>query len=79
MVNGQSGAIAGQRPVDWNKIWLVIAVLLSPGVTLGLLGIITLALAGIGVAIGAIGFILFIIGLTASLVILVQANKLDDI
>ncbi len=79
MINGQSGAIAGQRPVDWNKIWLVVAVLLAPGVTLGLLGIITLALAGIGAAIGAIGFFLFIIGLAVSLVILVQANKLDDI
>ncbi len=79
MINGQSGAIAGQRPVDWNKIWLVIAALLAPGVTLGLLGIITLALAGIGAVIGGFGFVLFIIGLAASLVILVQANKLDDI
>ncbi|OGO29622.1 MAG: hypothetical protein A2Z16_07255 [Chloroflexi bacterium RBG_16_54_18] len=79
MINGQSGEIAGQRPVDWNRIWLVIAVLLSPGVALGLLGIITLAVAGIGVAIGGIGFVMFIIGLAASLVILVQANKLDDI
>jgi len=79
LINGQSGAIAGQRPVDWNKIWLVIAALLSPGVALGLLGIMTLALVGIGAAIGAIGFFLFIIGLAVSLVILVQANKLDDI
>jgi hypothetical protein len=79
MINGQSGVIAGQRPVDWNRIWLVIAGLLSPGIALGLLGIITLAVAGIGVAIGGIGFVLFIIGLAVSLVILVQANKLDDI
>jgi hypothetical protein len=79
IINGQSGVIAGQRPVDRNRIWLVIAILLSPGIALGLLGIVTLAVAGIGVVIGGIGFVLFVIGLAASLVILVQANKLDDI
>lgn len=79
MVNGQTGAIAGQRPVDWQRVWLVVAALLAPGVMLGLLGLLTLAVAGIGVVIGGFGFVLFVIGLVASLVILVQANKLDDI
>ena len=41
MVNGQTGAIAGQRPVDWNKVWLAIAALLAPGICLGLVGLVT--------------------------------------
>lgn len=79
MINGQTGLIGGQRPVDWNKVWLVIAALLLPGAILGMLGLLTLAVAGIGLAIGAVGFVLFILGMVASLFIFFQANKLDDI
>jgi predicted heme/steroid binding protein len=28
MINGQGGAITGQRPVDWAKVWLAVAALL---------------------------------------------------
>jgi len=79
MINGQTGAIAGQRPVDWNKIWLVIAVLLAPGALLGLLGLITIPLFGAGVGIGAIGFVLLVIGAIISIVLYTQASKMDDI
>jgi len=79
MVNGQTGAIAGQRPVDWNKVWLAIAALLAPGALLGLLGLITIPLAGIGVAIGGFGFVLLVIGAIISVIIYTQANKLDDV
>ena len=44
----KNGSIAGQRPVDWAKFWLVMAAILSPGVLLGLLGLITIPLAGFG-------------------------------
>lgn len=79
MVNGQTGAIAGQRPVDWNKVWLAMAVLLSPGILLGLLGLITIPFAGIGVAIGGFGFILLIIAVVVSIVIYNQAARMDDV
>lgn len=79
MVNGQSGTIAGQRPVDWNKVWLVIAALLAPGLLLGLLGLITIPLAGIGVGIGAFGFVLLVIGVILAIIIYTQANKMDDV
>jgi predicted RNA-binding Zn-ribbon protein involved in translation (DUF1610 family)/predicted heme/steroid binding protein len=79
MVNGQTGLIAGQRPVDWNKIWLAIAVLLAPGALLGLLGLITIPLAGAGVVIGAFGFVLLVIGVILSVIIYTQANKMDDV
>lgn len=39
MVNGQTGEISGQRPVDWTKVWLAIVATLSPGVVFGLLGL----------------------------------------
>jgi DNA-directed RNA polymerase subunit RPC12/RpoP len=78
MVNGQTRSIAGQRPVDWNRVWLVIAALLAPGLLVGLVGVASIAFAGIGVLIAGVGFVLFAIGLAVSIVILVQANKLDD-
>jgi hypothetical protein len=77
MVNGQTGAIAGQRPVDWNKVWLAIAALLAPGVFLGLIGLITAAI-GIGIGIGAVGFVLLVIGLIIGVIIFTQAQALDD-
>ena len=35
MVNGQTGTVAGQKPVVWAKVWLTIALLLAPGISLG--------------------------------------------
>ena len=79
MVNGQSGEISGQRPVNWEKVWLVIAVLLSPGVALGLIGFVTILFAGIGVLIGGFGFLILIIGLVISIIVFQKAQGLDDV
>ncbi|MBN2547997.1 MAG: hypothetical protein JXB15_02475 [Anaerolineales bacterium] len=79
MVNGQTGSIAGQRPADWNKIWLLIAAILAPGVLLGLLGLITIPIAGIGVGIGGVGLVLLLIGLVIAIIILAQAVKMEEI
>lgn len=79
LINGQTGAIAGQRPVDWNKVWLVIALLVAPGSLLGTLGLLTIPLAGVGVAIGGLGFVLLVIGVIASIFIYTQASKMDDV
>ena len=78
LVNGQTGAISGQRPVNWTKVWLVIAALLAPGIILGLLGLVTLPLAGVGIPIGGVGLFLLIVGLVIGIIILVKANQLDD-
>jgi len=78
MINGQNGEIAGQRPADWNKIWLVIAALLAPGILLGLLGLITIPIGGVGVGIGILGFILLIIGLVVSFILYNKAQAIDD-
>jgi DNA-directed RNA polymerase subunit RPC12/RpoP len=79
MVNGQSGAIAGQRPVDWTKVWLAVAALLTPGALLGLLGLLTLLVGGIGGVIGVVGFVLLVIGLVIAIIILTQAAGMDDL
>lgn len=78
MINGQTGAISGQRPVAWGKVWLVILALLSPGVILGMLGLITLPLGGIGAGIGGFGFFLLVIGLIIASIIFFRAQGLDD-
>lgn len=79
MVNGQSGAVSGQCPVDWTRVWLVIAALLAPGLLLSLLGLLTALLGGIGVAIGGFGFFLLLIGIVISIFILRKAMAMDDL
>lgn len=79
LVNGQNGAISGQRPVDWNKIWLVIAAMLLPGIFLGIIGLVTLLFAGIGMLIGGFGLVLLVIGLVISMSIFQKAQGLDDV
>jgi hypothetical protein len=78
IINGQNGTIAGQRPVDWAKIWVVIGLLVTPGILLGLIGLVTIPLAGIGIGIGLVGLLLLIIAVVVGLIILNKANALDD-
>jgi hypothetical protein len=62
MVNGQTGAIAGQKPVAWWKIWLVIVLLLAPGLLAILASLPLLALGGAGMVVLMLGLILLIAG-----------------
>ncbi len=79
MVNGQTSQVAGQKPVAWLRIWLVIAALLTPGSCLGLLGLITLAFGGVGVVGLAVGGILFIAALIAAFFIFQKARESEEI
>ena len=74
MVNGQSGQVAGQKPVAWWKIWLAIAALLAPGSLLALIGLPLLLLGGFGVIPLVLGGILFIVGLVISGIIYKSAS-----
>jgi Zn finger protein HypA/HybF involved in hydrogenase expression len=78
MVNGQTAAVAGQKPVSWLRVWLAIALVLAPGTLVGLAGLITLLL-GIGTILLPIAFVLFVIGLIVSVYIFIQARAADDI
>jgi hypothetical protein len=78
VVNGQTGAIAGQRPVDWTRVWLAAAALVSPGLLLGFLGLLATPLAGAGIPVVGIGFVLLVIGLVIAIILLRQAYGMDD-
>jgi hypothetical protein len=78
VVNGQVGSISGQRPVDWRKVWLIVGGILTPGILLCGIGLLTIAF-GIGIVIGIFGFLLLIAGIVGAFFILRKAYSLDDI
>ncbi|MDF1515103.1 MAG: hypothetical protein P1S60_14930 [Anaerolineae bacterium] len=86
MVNGQTGSISGQRPVDWAKVWLAISGMLAPGLLLGLLGLLAAAVGAIlPPSLNASGFgfilafILLIIGIIFAVRTFIQAREMDDV
>ncbi len=78
MINGQTGSVAGQKPVAWPKVWLAVAALLAPGTLLALLGLPALLLGGVGTVLIALGAVLFVAGLAISGVIVWQAMQAGD-
>jgi hypothetical protein len=80
MVNGQTGKVAGQKPVAWLRIWLAIAALLAPGACLGLTGLLlSIPLPPAGIVGLAIGFILLIAGLIGSIIIFQKARASEEV
>jgi DNA-directed RNA polymerase subunit RPC12/RpoP len=77
-VNGQTGDVAGQRPVDWTKVGLAIAGVLAPGVLLTLVGVLT-AILGIGGPIAALGMVLLVMGVAIAFVLLRAAHGMEDV
>jgi Zn finger protein HypA/HybF involved in hydrogenase expression len=69
MINGQTSAIAGQKPVAWWKIWLAVAAMLSPGLFLVLTGLPLLLAGGIGLVPLILGAILFIAGIAGAVML----------
>jgi predicted RNA-binding Zn-ribbon protein involved in translation (DUF1610 family) len=77
MVNGQTGEVAGQKPVAWWKVWLAIAALLSPGILLGMIGLPLLLLAGVGVVPIGLGILLFLLGGLLSFLLYRKAREME--
>jgi DNA-directed RNA polymerase subunit RPC12/RpoP len=75
MVNGQTGKIAGQKPVAWWKIWLAIAACMLPGLLLTVIGLISSQFAEKGSSLICTGLIVLIPGFIASLAIFNKARK----
>lgn len=73
MVNGQTGAVAGQKPVAWWKIYAAIAAALSPGACLALIGLPLLLAGGVGVIPLVIGAVLFVLGIFGAVWVYRQA------
>jgi hypothetical protein len=78
MVNGQTGSVAGQKPVAWLRVWLAIAALLSPGACLGLLGLLTLPLGGVGTVGLVLGFVLLVAALIGSIFVFQKARSSEE-
>jgi len=78
MINGQTGAIAGQRPADWRKIGLLSAGLIMPGILLFLFLLFFLPDV-FGAGGGFWSFVIFFGGLLMAIAIALRAQKLDKI
>ncbi len=77
ILNGQTGAVAGQKPVAWWKIWLVIAALLAPGMILSFVGVTLTLIGDTGAGAIALGVIFFVIGLILSVLLYQRISKLE--
>lgn len=80
LINGQTGKIAGQRPVDWRKVGLAILGMVAPGL---LLGLVLTILRVMGTAVPESGpllaIILFVIGGVFAVQTFQKAQKMDNI
>jgi hypothetical protein len=84
LINGQSGKIAGQRPVSWQKVWLVIAAMLLPGIILGLTSLFSGGAAGAeqvspGEVAGALGLFFLAVAMVISFFIIRQAQEMEHV
>lgn len=61
LVDGSTGRIAGQKPIDWSKLYLAVAAALAPGLLLGIIGL-PLLLVGIGAFVILAAVVLLIAG-----------------
>lgn len=78
LINGQNGKIAGPKPVDWEKIWLVLAVILSPGLLLALTGWLFSANQA-GTIMFSLGLFLVVVALVISFFIIRQAREMENV
>jgi Zn finger protein HypA/HybF involved in hydrogenase expression len=67
MINGQTGAICGQKPVAWWKVWLAIAAALAPGMLGVIIGLPLIIAAGLGLIPLFLGIILLFPGVIFAL------------
>lgn len=80
LVNGQTGQVAGQRPVDWRKIALVIGGVLLPAVFAAILAAWLLAAGNEdGYRVLFVAFVLAAAALAFAGVTAMRAIKMDDI
>ncbi len=78
VINGQTGKISGQRPVDWIKVWLVNVLMLAPGLVISLLGLVLQFGSPEAFALFWVGIGLLVLGLAGMAVVLTKASGMDD-
>jgi len=79
LINGQTGRLSGQRPVDWRKVGLAVAGVLSPGVLLGLVMLILTASGRSNGLVFLFAMLLLLAGVAATIALVHKARQLDDI
>lgn len=77
-INGQNGRTSGPRPVDWEKVWLVIAGILSPGLLLFLIGWL-FASHKSGPVTAAVGLFLLFVGAVISFFLVRQGQEIENV
>lgn len=78
MINGQTGKVAGDKPVAWTRVWLLVAAAISPGLVIAALA---LALASAGYNAGGYffaGALAFIVGALCAVWVIGQAMKAGE-
>jgi len=75
-INGQRGTIAGPRPVDWRKLWLILAAFFGSSLFALLVGAnLTGDLASL---LSSLGFILLVCAVLVTVVLFYQARQLSN-
>ena len=78
LVNGQTGKIAGPRPVDWLKLWLVVAAILSPGILTEIASLFNQG-TDAGDFLAGFGIFLLATGLVFTYFLLRQAMEMENV
>ena len=75
VINGQNGAISGQRPVDWKKVNLVIGLSFLPAIIAAIIALISYLVNGAAGSAGAFVWLLLLVAVISAFVIYGQAKK----
>lgn len=79
MINGQTGRISGQRPVDWPKVWFVNAMMLLPGILTALIAYLLQFSNPDAFLFVWVGLVILLLGLIGMGILLAHAAGLDDV
>jgi len=78
VINGQTGKVAGQKPVAWTRIWLLVAALVLPGVLLAGVGLMLRLVGYNPLGFVLFGGFLFVIGALAAVWLIQSALRARD-
>ncbi|MCC7162063.1 MAG: TFIIB-type zinc ribbon-containing protein [Anaerolineae bacterium] len=76
VINGQTGKVAGDKPVAWLKVWAFVAALVVPGLALAGIGLL-LARSGSG-WLFVVGGLIFIVGAAIAVVLVQRAMQAGE-
>lgn len=75
VINGQTGKVAGDKPVAWSKVWLIVSALVLPGVLLAALALVLGMLQFDSGGLFVLGGIAFVVGVIIAVVLIQQAQR----